>query len=169
MRAPETFETDRLKAERLAWTHLDEYARFFQNPADMTWLGGVRSTADVVGGWTRGARLWLHRGFGRWVFRLRGSRGLAGYGGLREATFFGTPALDVSYALTIACQGRGLGTEMARAIVRIGFNDLGADQLTAVTLPHNIRSRRVLEKLGFRCEGETRNAGLPHSLYRRSR
>ena len=34
------------------------------------------------------------------------------------------------------------------------------------TLPDNVASRRVMEKLGFRFERDTPYAGLPHVLYR---
>src|ERR1051326_5172082 len=164
--APEFFETDRLVAERLAFRHLEEFARFLQSPADTVWLGGARPTVEVLRGIEGGMRHWLLYGFGRWIFRDRGTGQFAGLGGLRKVVLFGSPALDLGYALSAGHQGRGLGTEMVRVIVDVGFGAVGADQITAVTLPHNRASRRVLEKLGFRCEGEIRHAGLPHVLYR---
>ena len=38
--------------------------------------------------------------------------------------------------------------------------------VVSFTLPGNLASRRVMEKLGFRFERETTYAGLPHVLYR---
>jgi RimJ/RimL family protein N-acetyltransferase len=62
--------------------------------------------------------------------------------------------------------GRGLATELARESVRVGFGVLGVADLVCFTLPTNARSRRVMEKAGFRYERDVEHAGLPHVLYR---
>ena len=59
----------------------------------------------------------------------------------------------LGYWLDEACWGRGLMTEAARAVVGYGFSQLGLEMVTATCYPHNERSRRVLERLGFRFEG----------------
>ncbi len=43
----------------------------------------------------------------------------------------------------------GLATEGARAVIRYAFEDLGLDSLVSFTVPENLRSRRVMEKLGM--------------------
>jgi RimJ/RimL family protein N-acetyltransferase len=45
--------------------------------------------------------------------------------------------------------GRGYATEAARAALRYGFGNLGLDEIVAVTVPKNWRSRRVMERLGM--------------------
>ena len=62
--------------------------------------------------------------------------------------------------------GMGLATELARESVRVGFAVLGRAELVSFTLPTNLRSRRVMEKAGFRHERDFAWAGLPHVLYR---
>ena len=44
----------------------------------------------------------------------------------------------------------------ARACVRVGFDVLGREDLVAYTLPTNWRSRRVMERLGFVFERDTK-------------
>jgi RimJ/RimL family protein N-acetyltransferase len=44
---------------------------------------------------------------------------------------------------------RGYATEAARAVVRDAFDRLGLAEIIAVTTPGNVRSRRVMEKLGM--------------------
>jgi ribosomal-protein-alanine N-acetyltransferase len=46
-------------------------------------------------------------------------------------------------------QGNGLMTEVARAIVALGFERLGAETIEACYAAWNIRSRRVLERVGM--------------------
>ncbi len=52
-------------------------------------------------------------------------------------------------------QRRGYMTEAVRAVVRFAFDVLGLHRVQAAVMPHNAASLRVLEKLGFRKEGES--------------
>jgi ribosomal-protein-alanine N-acetyltransferase len=52
--------------------------------------------------------------------------------------------------------GRGLATAAVRAVVRHSFEVLRLHRIEASCLPSNAASRRVLEKSGFRKEGEAR-------------
>jgi RimJ/RimL family protein N-acetyltransferase len=75
----------------------------------------------------------------------------------------------VQYAVASALWGQGLGTEIARAAVREGFDSLGLTSVVCFTLPYNLGSRRVMEKAGFEYERDTERVGLPHVLYRLNR
>jgi RimJ/RimL family protein N-acetyltransferase len=63
----------------------------------------------------------------------------------------GEPAgsLEIGYRLFPAAWGRGYATEGARALVRLAFAGLAADQVVATTMAANLASRRVLEKAGL--------------------
>ena len=52
--------------------------------------------------------------------------------------------------------GQGAATSAVRALARHAFHDLKLHRLEASCLPINTASRRVLEKSGFRKEGEAR-------------
>jgi RimJ/RimL family protein N-acetyltransferase len=52
------------------------------------------------------------------------------------------------------CWGRGYATEAARAALGFAFNRLGWNEVVAMTAVPNLRSRRVMERLGM-----TRDAG----------
>jgi len=45
--------------------------------------------------------------------------------------------------------GQGYATEAARAALDYGFSGLGLQEIVAVTVPANQRSRRVMERLGM--------------------
>ena len=49
--------------------------------------------------------------------------------------------------------GRGLATEALQAVIRFGFEQMGLNRIEAETIADNAASVRVLEKLGFTCEG----------------
>ena len=52
-------------------------------------------------------------------------------------------------------QRKGYMTEAVREVTRFAFDALGLHRVQAAVMPHNTASLRVLEKLGFRKEGES--------------
>lgn len=83
---------------------------------------------------------------------------LVGAGG-----FFGPPTEDqvveIGYSIMPSFQGRGLATELVRALVEHGFSTAGVLRVVAHTTPENAGSVRVLEKAGFRLAGPGKEAG----------
>ncbi|MDE3110474.1 MAG: GNAT family N-acetyltransferase, partial [Acidobacteriota bacterium] len=59
------------------------------------------------------------------------------------------PAVEIGWRLARAHWGKGLATEGARAVVQFGFGTLHLEEIVAITVPANIRSRRVMEKIGM--------------------
>ncbi len=62
----------------------------------------------------------------------------------------GISVWDIGFWLHPNQEGKGFMTEAARAIVDFGFEKLGADAIEACHATWNIRSRRVLERIGMR-------------------
>lgn len=67
--------------------------------------------------------------------------------------------VDVSYWLGPHALGQGYATEAARRLAEHAFDDLDAPRVEIRTEPHNERSKRVAERLGFRFEGVLRAVG----------
>jgi len=59
----------------------------------------------------------------------------------------------LGYALGEDFWGQGFMTEAANPILGFGFKTMKLELISATCYPFNVRSRRVLEKLGFRYEG----------------
>ena len=59
------------------------------------------------------------------------------------------PAVEIGWRLGPASQGRGLATEGARAVVDFAFHTIGLVDVVAITVPPNVASRRVMEKLAM--------------------
>ncbi len=68
----------------------------------------------------------------------------------------------LGYWLDRAQWGKGLMSEAARAAVGYGFEQLGLPMITVCCYPRNERSRRLIERLGFRFEGELHAAVCDH-------
>jgi ribosomal-protein-alanine N-acetyltransferase len=112
------------------------------------------------------ARHWRRHGFGIRYFFEKGGDEFVGYCGLRHAVVDGRDEIELLYAVRADFWRRAYGVEMARAVIREGFDRLNFSNLVAFTLPTNIGSRGVMERCGMRCERDIVHAGLPHVLYR---
>jgi RimJ/RimL family protein N-acetyltransferase len=55
---------------------------------------------------------------------------------------------------------------MAEASLEVGFGHLGFTEVESWTLPGNLPSQWVMDKLGFRYERDFEFAGLVHRFYR---
>ncbi len=88
---------------------------------------------------------------GLWAVDEKATRETVGWGALKDLD--GNPEIEVGYGLLRRFWGRGIATEVARRLLRHGFEDHGLERIVAVTHPENIASRHVLEKLGMRYLG----------------
>jgi RimJ/RimL family protein N-acetyltransferase len=77
--------------------------------------------------------------------------------------------VEVAYLLARASWGRGLGTEVARALVAYAFERLEVPRLICLVDPGNEASRRVAEKAGFGVDGTADIEGDVFLLYTRPR
>lgn len=135
----------------------------------MATLGGPRSEERTRQFLRTNLGHWDDHGFGLWVFRAAPKQTFVGRGGLRHVRIGGQDEVELAYALMPQFWGCGLATEMARALLRIGFEQLALAQLVAFTITTHQASRRVMEKAGFTFERELLHAGLPHVVYRITR
>ncbi len=65
-----------------------------------------------------------------------------------------SPFTQLGYAVDTPYQGRGLGTKFAETALYIAFEILNQTQLSAYARVQNHPSRRILEKVGFRCDND---------------
>jgi len=59
---------------------------------------------------------------------------------------------EIGYIFHPACHGRGLATEAAAALLRLGFDGLGLHRIVARCDARNVASARVMERIGMRRE-----------------
>ena len=64
---------------------------------------------------------------------------------------------EIGFAVHKAYQGHGFASEAARAVLRLGFDDLGLHRIVAVCIDANVDSVRLLRRLGMRQEAHLRD------------
>jgi RimJ/RimL family protein N-acetyltransferase len=90
-------------------------------------------------------------GWGLWAVELAATGSFAGFVGLNRPTFQArfTPAVEVGWRLAREYWGHGYATEAAWAALGHGFESLNLSEMVAFTSVGNLRSRRVMERLGM--------------------
>jgi len=110
-------------------------------------------------------------GYGLWAVEVDGA--FVGFTGLvwqtYEASF--TPALEVGWRLARPAWGHGYATEAATAALARGLAEVGT--VISTTALTNLRSQRVMQRIGMRRELEFEHPRVPvghpvrpHVLYR---
>jgi ribosomal-protein-alanine N-acetyltransferase len=162
---PDSFSTERLSAERLLAGHFDAIRAMDSDANYMALLGGIRSKPETRAYLARNLKHWDDFGFGLWMLRDGDGR-IAGRCVLRHLDVDGTDEVELGYGLHAPYWGRGLATEIARELLRLGRTELGRESIVAVTQQDNVGSQRVLEKTGLVYERDVDHAGVRHLLYR---
>jgi RimJ/RimL family protein N-acetyltransferase len=146
-----TLTTSRLLLRPWREQDLATFAAMNADPRVMGWLPKplTRTESDAMA-----ARIRDHfdrHGFGLWAVEVPGASDFAGYVGLSvprfEAHF--TPCVEIGWRLAFEHWGRGYATEGARAALAFAFKELKLQQTVSFTVPENVRSRKVMERLGM--------------------
>ena len=142
-----------------AWRSLRRRSRDFLKPFEPRW------TEADLNRQAYGARLWRGRQEARkgtdysfLVFEKTGkSQQLVGGLTISNIRRRAAQYANLGYWMGEEFAGRGLMSEAVGVLLPFYFDILGLHRLHAAFLPHNVASRRVLEKNGFKEEGYAEN------------
>lgn len=152
----DTLETERLVLRKFYLCDVDDVYKYASNPKVGPNAGwephrNKEETLAIILEFIRSKEVWaiVHKESNKVI----GSIGLHrdGKRALKNAKMIG-------YVLAEEYWGYGYATEAARRVIKYGFEELGLDLITVYHYPHNVRSKRVIEKCGFKYEGILRNA-----------
>lgn len=148
-----------LRTERLllrAWRESDR-SPFAELNADAVVMEHFPSTLDRATSDAMVDRILDRWAAGRpslWAIEVPGEAEFIGFVGLLEPSFDAafTPCVEIGWRVAAPFWGRGYAPEAARAALAHGFDRLGLDEIVSFTVPANVNSRRVMEKLGMHHE-----------------
>jgi ribosomal-protein-alanine N-acetyltransferase len=162
----QSVRTERLLLERMRLEDVDELASMHDDDRFVEVFGHRSTSERVRASVAANIETWERLGYGLWTIRDGGTGELIGRGGLRPVTVLDVEEVELGYAFRPEWWGRGLATEMSRVALELGFDRLQLTNIVAFTMPTNVRSRHVMEKLGFTFERDFVWADMPHVLYR---
>jgi len=97
-------------------------------------------------------------GFCFFAAELKATGEFAGFIGIQPMDFavpgVAQPAVEIGWRLAHKHWGQGLATEGASAVMCYGFATLQLREIVAITVPANVRSRRVMDKIGMKHHSE---------------
>ena len=144
-------KTDRLLLRMWERGDREPFSRLNSDPRVMEFLPARLSRAESDLFVDRIEDHFQIHGFGLYAAALSQTGAFIGFIGLAvpnfEARF--TPCVEIGWRISCDYWGQGLATEGAQAVVRHAFEQLKLDALVSFTVPANIRSVRVIEKLGM--------------------
>lgn len=136
------------------------------DPEVARWLGSPdpAKTGERIRAWTEH---WRRLGFGLWAVEETVSGQMVGRVGFVHQDDWTASEHDAEIGWTLASHvwGRGYATEAATAALNWARPREDLQRIISITLPTNLRSRRVMEKLGLSYEGEAHWHGFDQVWY----
>jgi RimJ/RimL family protein N-acetyltransferase len=172
------FDTARLRLRQWRESDLAPFAAINADPQVMEffpWPLGRRESDEMA---RRLHALIAQRGWGSWAVQIRGGAPFIGFVGLHVpvAALPFSPCVEVGWRLSAAHWSQGYASEAAQGALRIAFERLVLPEIVSFTAVGNLRSRRVMERIGMRYVEDFEHPGVPadsplrpHVLYRRRR
>ena len=154
MRPVPELRTARLLLRGFRGEDLAPLAALNADPRVMEHFLAQMSLEETAAQLARFRRHWDEHGFGWWAVEVPGVAPFIGWLGLARPRFEAhfTPCVEIGWRLAADAWGRGYATEGAREALRFGWalQAPRLEEIVAFTVPANVRSRRVMEKLGMR-------------------
>lgn len=170
--------TERLLLRRWRASDRDPFAGLNADPVVMEHFPASLSRAESDALIEQIEHGFDEHGFGLWAVEVREAEPFIGFVGLSRPRFRAafTPCVEIGWRLARQSQGRGYASEAARAVLAFGFETAGLEEIVSFTVPANLPSRRVMERIGMARDPaeDFEHPGLPaghplrsHVLYRK--
>lgn len=171
-------QSRRLTLRQWEMRDLEPFAALNADPLVMEYFVAPLSTEESAAMIERASALLEARAWGWWCLEIDGQ--CAGFIGLSvpgyETPFM--PCVEIGWRLARRFWGHGYATEGAQLALGYGFDALALDEIVSFTATANLRSRRVMERIGMTRDrdGDFDHPRLPeghalrrHVLYRLKR
>jgi RimJ/RimL family protein N-acetyltransferase len=144
-------QTERLQLRPWQESDREPFARLNADPRVMEHFPALLTPEQSDASIARSQAHLERHGFGMWALEARGVAPFIGMLGLNIPRFQAhfTPCVEIAWGLAAEHWGRGYAIEAARLVVTFAFEELSLPEIISFTTVHNIRSRRVMEKLGM--------------------
>jgi RimJ/RimL family protein N-acetyltransferase len=143
-------ETERLRLRKFTTDDTDFIIELLNSPGWLKYIGdrNVKTKQQSIEYLKKGPiKSYAQNGFGLSLVETK-ERQAIGMCGIIKRESLEYP--DIGFAFLPDFTGRGYACEIARATLAYAVNELKITRISAITLPHNQKSIRLLEKIGMR-------------------
>lgn len=144
-------ETERLLLREWREDDLEPFAALNADPVVMEHFPSTltREASDALV--DRINAHFAEHGYGLWALEVGDTGEFIGFTGLAWQTYPAhfTPAVEVGWRLQRSAWGHGYASEAARAALAVGFENAGLDEIVSLTAVTNVRSQRVMQRIGM--------------------
>ncbi|QDU12039.1 GNAT family N-acetyltransferase [Gimesia aquarii] len=146
-----TLETPRLILRQWSETDVAPFAEMNKDPRVMKHFPNILSYEQSSQMVKRITAHFEEHGFGLWAVEVKKTSQFAGFIGLAVPQFTAdfTPCVEVGWRLAVPFWNQGYATEGARVALEFGFTQCKLSEIFSFTVPANLASRRVMEKIGM--------------------
>lgn len=143
--------TSRLLLRQWQDSDLGQLIKMNADPKVMEFIGPPLNMDQSKAMMERARVSWKEHGYGRFAVEVLDSGSTIGFVGLAQTRIDAhfSPAVEIGWRLSPEFWGQGYATEGALAVKEFAFEDLGLSEIVSFTSAQNLRSRRVMQKIGL--------------------
>ncbi len=151
MKHPPIIKTERLILRPWKEEDFEPFAKMNADPRVMEYFPTLLNRQESDACAERFAKEIRERGWGLWAVSEKDGAPFIGFIGLAPVHFTAhfTPAVEIGWRLAHDFWGKGYATEGAKKALQYGFEVLSLEKIVSFTAVQNMRSRRVMEKIGL--------------------
>lgn len=147
---PCIFETERLRLRKFTFDDTKFIIELLNSPGWIEFIGDRNvKTEDQAAAYLQNGPMksYVQNGFGLSMVETKAGHPIGMCGILKRDTLDNP---DIGFAFLDEFTGQGYAYEIASATLKYAIHDLKIQKVSAITLPHNERSIRLLEKIGMK-------------------
>lgn len=150
----EILETERCLIRETTVEDVEEFYRIYENPTITEFMESLYEDPEEERAYARDYidKVYSFYGFGIWTVVEKNTGQVIGRAGICYREGYDDP--EIGFVIEADRQRRGYATEVCRAILKYGQEELGFERLLAFVQPKNQASMRVCDKLGMENVGQ---------------
>jgi ribosomal-protein-alanine N-acetyltransferase len=152
-------ETERLLLRPIQPSDISALVKLWSDPDVTRYMGGPRNTTSLMEQFEADLNNPSPEAFDLWPVVEKASGQLVGHCGLLPKEIDGKPEVELIYVFDASVWGKGYAAEMALALEKYAFEQMGLRRLVSLIDPQNEASERVALRAGMRLERETIRPG----------
>ncbi|MDQ2994660.1 MAG: GNAT family N-acetyltransferase [Pseudomonadota bacterium] len=144
-------ETERLILRTWCEEDTEAFYRINQDPKVYEYLLGPLSREEAQHFIADMNQRFTENNFTLWAVEEKTTGAMIGFVGLSVPKFTAhfTPCVEIGWRLGSQFWGKGYAPEAAKAVLKYGFTNIGLTEIVSFTATGNLKSIRVMEKIGM--------------------